>query len=277
MLPSQSQLAEQGTSAGLFSSDRVNELDEYARTHSEPADEHDVAKLMVKAGVVSAFQAQMLIKGKPGNLFAGPYKLIQPVGECPLCRFFEAEHRENGRKFYLCIQRPARNNASSTDVFRSAVENGTLDGMPDGKFERFIKVEHVLIAVLRGPETELATTELDKLSTVDGLPVVNAEKLDGASFDLELLDDPPDAGFCDGSEIVDEDDPVGGKAGKIIGQPAPISGQLVGSYHVESAPKSRRRRKNSWNTATMITAGVIGFVAFLVLIVMLRNAILSGG
>jgi serine/threonine protein kinase/thiol-disulfide isomerase/thioredoxin len=77
-------------------------LDE-ALTSEGPASSADAAKSLVKKGLLTRFQATMLLSGKHRGLVLGPYKLLSQIGQGGMGVVYLAEHQKLHRRVALKI------------------------------------------------------------------------------------------------------------------------------------------------------------------------------
>jgi serine/threonine-protein kinase len=57
----------------------------------------DLAAALVEANVLTRFQADRLLAGKPEGLVLGPYDILEPIGKGPVGRVYRARHRTMNR------------------------------------------------------------------------------------------------------------------------------------------------------------------------------------
>lgn len=272
MRPSESQIVSLGREHGLLDATTVAQLDARATLAEEPASEIEVAKLMVDAGVVTLFQAKTLLAGHPNNLFAGPYKLLEPIGENDLSRHFRAEHRETGALYFLCIQKPTRIDRESTESFRRGTSDGSIMSVPTGKLEEVMRVRHVLVAAYRPVGASEPTAEFEVGPTVDGLPVVGAGSTT-LPFDLDPGDGESltESGAFTIPDVALRDD--SGSWSPPVKLHQRVQGHGVAGYAVAPAIAHKAHRRRTWletHRGTLWFAAVTIFV-FAVLIVLVRS------
>lgn len=81
-------------SSGVLSD---SQLDRAARSFATARSSADAAKALVGLGLLTPFQAERLLKGKPNGLVLGQYVLLEPIGAGADGRVFRARHRTMNR------------------------------------------------------------------------------------------------------------------------------------------------------------------------------------
>ncbi|MBY0229238.1 MAG: serine/threonine protein kinase [Gemmataceae bacterium] len=72
--------------------------DEALRRHREAGDSSQMLEGMIAEGLLTRFQAKLLLEGKHKGFFLGPYKVLKPIGKGGMGVVYLAEHGELGRK-----------------------------------------------------------------------------------------------------------------------------------------------------------------------------------
>lgn len=91
-------LATLRTSGLMTEENLVKALDEMCAAGINPTDAASLADAFVKREVLTAWQAEMLLKGKHRGFHLGPYVLMRPLGQGAMGHVFLAEHVMMRRK-----------------------------------------------------------------------------------------------------------------------------------------------------------------------------------
>src|SRR5437773_9152041 len=75
-----------------------DELDAFARNHPASSDSKEIARDLVKAGLLTSFQAKHLAAGRYRGLVLGQYRLLDQIGKGGTGVVFLAEHRRLKRR-----------------------------------------------------------------------------------------------------------------------------------------------------------------------------------
>lgn len=92
-------------------------------------DPHAVTEGLVKAGLLTRYQVQMLQAGKHRGFFLGPYKILRPIGQGGMGTVFLAEHTSLVRKVAVKVLPPdkAKDKLSLERFHREARAAAALD------------------------------------------------------------------------------------------------------------------------------------------------------
>jgi serine/threonine protein kinase len=89
----------------------------------DPADAKMLAREMVRAGLLSVFQADAIYRGRPHNLVLGEYVLLDKIGEGGMGKVFKAVHRRMDRQVALKILLPKMTSSpDATERFHREVK-----------------------------------------------------------------------------------------------------------------------------------------------------------
>jgi hypothetical protein len=266
MIPSTSRFAERALRAGLVTSDTLDKLDRWAEQHGQPDSDVAVARLMVRAGRLTAFQAQLLLRGVTKGFILGPYQILDRLNENEICRYFTARHRQTGQKHVLAVLRLTQSSARGLAEFRRRAQSGTLPDLPPGAFREFYTLEDQQVAVFGEPVSESARETPDELPVIDGLPVVNGPAIE---LPLILAEEDPDLSVVPGlARYGDEDESI-----QVAAVRPPILATAHGGYAVRDAHHESRRPRISRNflRRPSVVAAIIVSVALVALLVLLRS------
>jgi tRNA A-37 threonylcarbamoyl transferase component Bud32/outer membrane protein assembly factor BamB len=94
-----------------------------------PADPHRCAAVLVKAGLLTAFQAKSLLAGKHQGLLIGSYRVLEPVGQGGMGVVYKAEHTALKRPAAVKVLPPekAKDKVSLDRFLREARAAAALD------------------------------------------------------------------------------------------------------------------------------------------------------
>src|SRR5262245_58766446 len=94
--------------SGLFDPTRLEaQPQEWLRGGKMPADPQQMARWLIRAGLLTSYQAKHLLKGKWRNfLIAGKYKLLEMLGSGGMGRVFLCEHVHLHRKIAIKVLPP---------------------------------------------------------------------------------------------------------------------------------------------------------------------------
>jgi serine/threonine protein kinase len=101
--PTQLTFLERALKSRLLTDAQVNELFPEA---SDRQDQQAAADKLVKAGLLTRYQAQMIQAGKHRGFFLGPYKILRPLGQGGMGTVFLAEHTSLARKVAVKVLPP---------------------------------------------------------------------------------------------------------------------------------------------------------------------------
>ncbi len=73
-------------------------LEHFPHPDDMPKDPHGCATALVRAGLLTPFQAQQLLTGKYRGFLLGAYKVLQPIGKGGMGAVFLGEHTGLKRK-----------------------------------------------------------------------------------------------------------------------------------------------------------------------------------
>lgn len=93
------------TRSGVMSADDLTEF--VSRLPTPPADGEQLAKALVKAKRLTAFQAQRIYQGKFQGLQLADYLILDTIGAGGMGQVYLAEHRRMGRRVALKTLPPA--------------------------------------------------------------------------------------------------------------------------------------------------------------------------
>lgn len=292
MLPSEWQVAQRGLHAGLYGSDALAELDKIAAGNSTPNSEAEAAQLLVQHGLVTRYQAKLLVRGVSNGFFLGPYKLLTPIKENEFCRYYGAENRETGEKNILCVLRPDQPDPALANEFVEKVRARQLPEMPAGQPTKICRFGQTQVAVLAPPASvseaaiqpkkvkkrEAASSgdtmvAMNSQPTEDDLPSLDLPAVDmglaAADTDISsLLEDdpaPPPASVRELPANVAEDEPIVDE---------PEMGTLPTTGYELKRPKKRARKKQ-WRPSPRAIVGTLAVVIFVVLVFVLRTQVLG--
>jgi serine/threonine protein kinase len=80
----------------------------------------DIARILVRRGWLTRFQARMLLHGRTGGFFLGPYRILDLVGKGGMGRVYKALHQTMNRTVALKVLSP---NLVKTDKARRLFNN----------------------------------------------------------------------------------------------------------------------------------------------------------
>ncbi|MGL5096959.1 MAG: hypothetical protein ACRDD1_15310, partial [Planctomycetia bacterium] len=79
--------------SGLLSPAQLGKIAERVAAHSgQPLDPRAVAAGMLKAALLTPYQARQLLSGKTGGFFYGKYKVLDMLGEGGMAKVYLSEH-----------------------------------------------------------------------------------------------------------------------------------------------------------------------------------------
>jgi serine/threonine protein kinase len=84
-------------SSGISTSDELRKLWTELPADRRPRDAEQFASLLRERGMLSSYQSQVLLQGKPASLTFGNYLLIDQLGAGASGKVFKAKHRASGR------------------------------------------------------------------------------------------------------------------------------------------------------------------------------------
>jgi serine/threonine-protein kinase len=82
---------------------RRPDLDKHLSSAPQGQGAEVVLAWMVKAGLLTAYQAKQLLLGKVKGFFLGPYKVLRPIGKGGMGTVYLAEHTDMGRQVALKV------------------------------------------------------------------------------------------------------------------------------------------------------------------------------
>jgi serine/threonine protein kinase/HEAT repeat protein len=82
------------------------QLAELARLQAVCPDAQTLLRELTRRGVLSAYQAERLRQGRPGELEVGPYRLVEPLGQGATGQVFKARHARMARLVALKVLAP---------------------------------------------------------------------------------------------------------------------------------------------------------------------------
>lgn len=281
MLPDDWQIVRRGIDAKLFTAEAIENLSKDGSF--EPKSEAEVGKWLVQKGLITRYQAQLLIRGVSKGYFLGPYKLLTPLKENEFCRYFGAEHGETGERNILCVLRPDQPDAELANNFAQRVKSRNLPEMPPGQPTKVCRIGNMQVAVLcptkpakkkakatpvRSPED---TTAGFAEPTDDDLPAVAFPDGFGSNAALVpdisnlLADEPASAPVLnDLPQNVADDDPIVDDL---------EFGAVTTGYELKR-PKKKAKKK-SWRPGPRTILATFGLLLLGVLVLLIRTQVLG--
>jgi serine/threonine protein kinase len=90
--------------SGLLENGRLETLIAQVRAAPEAPTQPDVlAALLVRDGLLTRFQADLLLQGKARGFFVGDYRVLQPLGSGGMASVYLAEHSGTGQKVAIKV------------------------------------------------------------------------------------------------------------------------------------------------------------------------------
>lgn len=278
MLPSESQIALRGLNAKLYTVTALAELDN-AKKDDAPQTEAQAAQLLVDAGLVTRYQAKMLMRGKVQALYFGPYKVLSLLKQNEQCRYFGVDDREADAKRILCVLRSDATDEMITSNFPKAVRNQLVPDLPPGEIEKFVTVDKLQVAVLIPPakrqsspsiQSSSTSTDAHSLPTIDDLPALPSD--DAPLPGLVGDEEPPPMDVSDllseqsvtQESMVDPDEPIVAE---------PELGTVKTEGFAVKAPRRRKKSNKSWRPGPRVIVGGFGVVVAVVLYIVLMQAL----
>src|SRR4051794_17364077 len=87
----------------LRKSGLATDLTDFLRGRPLPPAPADAAAALVKAGLLTRFQARHLLAGKHRGFLVGPYKVLKPIGKGGMGAIYLAEHTKLRQRVALKV------------------------------------------------------------------------------------------------------------------------------------------------------------------------------
>lgn len=290
MLPSEWQVARRGLQAGLLTSGALAELDASMEGKQPPKTEAEAAQLLVQHGLLTRYQAKLLVRGVSKGFFLGPYKLLDPIKENEYCRYYGAENRETGERNILCVLRPDQPDASLASEFAKRVQMHQLPEMPAGRPKKVCRFGQTQVAVLVPTDGEQSSVRrapkkvkpLSPSETTDGLHGQLTEA-DLPTLDIPAVDFGLDPGQTDVSSLLEEEPAP--RLRNVMDLPQDVAedepivdepemGTLPTKGYELKRPKKKAKKK-AWRPSPRMIVGALAIVILSVLVYLLRTQVLG--
>ncbi|HID78038.1 MAG TPA: serine/threonine protein kinase [Planctomycetaceae bacterium] len=122
MSPSWEQFVSTLARSGLMSARQVAELVERLPAQRRPRDSKQLARLLVRTGKLTKYQASVLYRGRTEGLVLGEYTVLEKIGAGGMGQVFKARHRTMDRVVALKVLAPhAVSSATAVDRFQREV------------------------------------------------------------------------------------------------------------------------------------------------------------